>query len=202
MGAPVQATADLKDLLYRGATARQLGILFGCTTATVEQRLAKVQPAGERGSLPIYAVKDAAPHLLPPPADMVERVIRMNHMGLPPLLRKEFWQGQREQLKVLSEQGQLWPTSKVVEYVGIAFRDVATEIKLLADSVERDTVLSEQQRGRMESLIANVLESIQERIRSSMDGNFDDPAGRNASSLLEPDPDDDPFEGIDEFQGL
>lgn len=184
MGRPVQTTNDLRDLLYRGATARQLGILFGVATATAESRMAKVSVNGDRGGLPIYLVKDAAPHLVPLPADAVERVIRMNHMGLPPALRKEFWQGQQAQLRVLAEQGDLWRTDAVIAYVGAAFRDVATEIKLLGDAIERDTVLSEAQRNTMESLIADVLEKVQKRITETFEGAFDDPAGQNAGHLL------------------
>lgn len=204
-------SADLRDVLTRGATPRQLALMFGFTTLTVEGRMAKVKPNGERNGLPIYRVQDAAPHLMPLPANMVERVIRMNHMGLPPMLKKEFWQGQREQLRVKAEQGDLWRTEKVVEYVGMAFRDIATEIKLMADAVERDTVLTDSQRDTIESLIGSVLRSIQDRIRLSFDGVRDDPGGRDGGSVLEatgngddPDPEPDVWEGIDTdpFQGL
>lgn len=211
MGAPVQITADMKDLLYRGATARQLGIMFGIATAAVETRLAKVQPNGERSGLPIYLVRDAAPHLAPLPADVVERVVRMNHMNLPPLLRKEYWQGQHELLRVKEQTGDLWRTSAVLQYVGLTFRDIVSEIKLMADAVERDTVLTEPQRETVERLIAGVLQSIQTRLQETLNRVGDDPEGRDASGLLEPAGDtagdEDPFdnglpEPFDPFHGL
>jgi hypothetical protein len=175
--------------------------------ATVETRLAKVKPSGERRGTPIYAVRDAAPYCVPLPADAVDRVLRMNHMGLPALLKKEYWQGQEAQLRVREKQGSLWRTDKILEYVGMAFRDIATEINIFSDQVERESALTERQKEAIDTLTQNLLLNIKARIKLSFDGVFDDPDGRNAGSILDEEQpgteaqqngaSQDPFEGID-----
>jgi len=190
MPPPVKITPEARDILLRGCTARQLGQMFALATTTVEARVSRIKPVGERGGLPIYRVYDAAPHLTRLPADVVERVIRTNHADLPPLLKKEYWQGQQAQLLVKKTQGDLWDTQTVIEYVGAAFRDIRTEIMLMADAVERDAVLTEPQRETIEGLIEGALRGIQGRLRQTYRGMFDDPGGRDAGRLLDPEPED------------
>lgn len=198
MGSPVQITGPERELLYRGATARQLSLMSGLAPATVEARMAKVTPNGERNGLPIYRVKDAMPHLVPLPADVVARVIRMNHMDLPPLLKKEYWQGREARARVMQIEKELWRTDAVLDYAGRAFQDIATEIKLMGDAVERDSVLTERQRDAIQVQIDSVLVNIQHRLRSTFEELENEPNGRDAFSGS----DGGETEPLDEWEGF
>jgi len=99
-------------------------------------------------------------------------------MDLPPMLRKEFWTGQNARLKFEKDQGELWDTQTVVEYVSEAFKTIRMSLLLLSDGVERDTVLSDVQRDTIKNLIDSTLEDIRERLSNQFQARFDDDDGR------------------------
>lgn len=192
MARPQEISADLNDVLNRGATARQLGLMFRMGTTTVEQRLAPVQPAGMRDGTRIYPLAEAAPYLCRPLSSdaALARAIRTNHKDLPPMLVKEYWDGQKRQLEVRQQIGELFTTRAVHEYFGTAFREVRTEVQLWRDVVQRDTILPDDVSETLDDLIESLLRGIQNRVRAAFEGLEDDPIGRDASSVLEYKPED------------
>lgn len=190
---------DLRDFLYRGGTARQLSIGFGMDTATVERRLGSVRASGESDGRKLYRLKDASSVLAELPADVVGRVIRMGHADLPPNLRKEYFDGQLRQLKVLEHEGVIWRTDAVQRYVGESFRDIALEVRLIEDVLGRSTELTERQRQIVAQAIDSCLTGIRDKLTNLFTAMKADDAGRSALALLdppaEPEPDD-PWDGL------
>jgi hypothetical protein len=102
-------------------------------------------------------VHDVAPYLVRPAYDIEEYIKRMNHTELPKMLSKEFWAGQRSRQEFLLKEGDLWPTAKVVENAGEVLKIVKMSARLMLDAVERQTELSERQRGIIKSLTDGML---------------------------------------------
>lgn len=195
MARPATMSPDLRTVLTQGATSRQLAQMFQMDQVTVDRRLAAVRPVGERDGRHIWRVKDAAPTLVPLPTDAVDRVLRMGHMDLPPMLRKEYWQGQAQQLKVLEQEGHIWRTEAVQRYVGEAFREVRMEIKLLQDGLERNTELTERQRNLLSNAIDGCLTGIRDRLIEFFKDVHGERDGQSAIGLLDP-PEEDPAAGL------
>ena len=197
MARPATMTPELRTILYQGATARQLALMFGMDQTAVERRLAGARSAGEKDGRTIWRVKDAAAVLAPLPADVVGRVIRMNHMDLPPVLRKEYFDGQLKHLKVLELEGHIWRTEAVQQYVGTAFRDIKLEIQLLSDILERSTELSERQRQIAAEAIDGCLRGLRSKLLKLFDNLKDDTVGRGALEILDsPGVENDPWDGL------
>ena len=199
MARPATMDPALRTLLYQGATARQLALMFGMEQTAVERRLAGARSAGERDGRTIWRVKDAAAVLAPLPADVVGRVIRMNHMDLPPVLRKEYFDGQLKHMKLLELEGKIWRTEAVQQYVGTAFRDIKLEVQLIADTLERSTEMTERQRQIVAESVDGCLNGIRDKLMAQFANLKDDKNGRCALDIL-----DGPGDGgeVDEWDGL
>ncbi|QGF21036.1 terminase small subunit [Pectobacterium phage MA12] len=145
-------------MLYQGCNLSQLTVLFRRDHRTIVERIHGVQPCGTRSGHNIYAVHDVAPLLADIPPDIIEdRITRMHHNELPKMLTKEFWAGQRSKQLFQLEAGDLWPTSKIIDKVGEAFKTCKMSIMLLSDAVERETEFTDRQRETLRKLIDGAL---------------------------------------------
>jgi hypothetical protein len=172
-------------MLEQGMTARQLARAFSMDTTAVARRLSAVVPSGQRDGQHIWRLRDAAPELCAPPADMVARVIRMNHTDLPPKLRKEYWDGQKAQLAVLNEEGRIWRSDAVLSYVGAAFRSIRMQVALIPDVLAKRAELTDEQAQIVQEAVDGCLAEIRVQLKHQFDGREDD-IGKSATSLLEP----------------
>lgn len=146
------------SMLYQGCNLSQLGILFRRDHRTIVERIHGIKPAGTRGGHSIYQVHEVAPYLADIPPDIIEdRITRMHHNELPKMLTKEFWAGQRSKQLFQLEAGDLWPTSKIIDKVGEAFKTCKMSIMLLSDAVERETEFTDRQREKLRELIDGTL---------------------------------------------
>jgi hypothetical protein len=168
----------LDNALYQGVTARELALLFKMKPDTVKTRLGGLKASGERFGYPLYHIKDAAPFLVPIPADVISAVMKINHKSLPPSLQREYWYGQNARLKFETDKGNLWKTQDVVMFFADAFSDVRMGILLLLDRVERETAFTDRQREALQSIIDGTLEDIRGRIENTFQARRDQPAGR------------------------
>lgn len=170
--------------LYRGATVSDLEVLFRMDRRTIMSRIDSVKPVGKRRSADIYLIRDVAPYLVKPAGDMADFIKRARPQDLPPLLQKEFWNGQRARQTFLENEGKLWRTDRVIEVFAEAFKSLRTSLMLIPDELERKTTLSDRQRDEVTILVDGMLTRLRETLVDQFDG--------------EPTPNDGPGTGYDD----
>lgn len=160
----VSKTTDFDDqtrvMLFEGASISQLATLFGYDNRTVTKRIFGLKPSGKRQGHPVYAVREAAPYLVDPIGDIEAHIKKMNHRDLPPVLLKEFWNGQMARLKFEKEQGWHWPTDTVIEHYSKVFQVFRTRILLAVDLVEREAEMTDRQRNACKAVLDTLMSDV------------------------------------------
>lgn len=147
------------------ATNADICKLFGLTDKTVRNKLSTLSPAMIQGSGKYYVLADVLP-LIVKPKNIADYIRTMNFSELPKDLTKEFWAGQRSQQIFLKEAGDLWPTNKVVDLVGEAFKTIAMKVKLLGDQIDREATMTPEQRRLVEGMIDETLKGIANELQA------------------------------------
>lgn len=161
---------ETKAIIYEGATIRQLSIMFRADPKVVTRKISGLVPVGRRRGNNFYRVDEAATRLVKPGYD-IERYIReMNHLDLPPLLAKEFWNAQRARQAYEEQEGDLWRTADVVRALSEAFTTSRMSLLLMTDAVERQTVLTDRQRVIIKGLIDGAITDMREKLRDRFSG--------------------------------
>jgi hypothetical protein len=203
---------ETKAIIYEGATIRQLAIMFRSDPKVVARKVGGLVPVSRRRGNNIYRVDEAAPRLVKPGYD-IERYIReMNHVDLPPLLAKEFWNAQRARQAFEEQEGDLWRTPDVVRALSEAFTTCRMSLLLMTDAVERQSALTDQQRIIIKGLIDGALADMREKLKDRFKDYGMDGRPRAEQRLLGSVPTEDPDaggEGVpaepeveDEYHGL
>lgn len=156
--------ADTNAIIYEGATARQLSIMFKMDPKVVLRKVSGLVPVGNRAGTSIYSIPEAASRLVKPSYEIERYIMEMNHLDLPPLLAKEFWNGQRSRLAFEENNGDLWRTADVVRIISELFSAVRMTLLLLPDTVEREAGISREQKSVVRRVIDGVLVSGREAI--------------------------------------
>jgi hypothetical protein len=134
---------------------------------TVRDSLAQVPPSGKRGQSDLYSIKDAAKVLIrndETDAEQVRRILKTHHTDLPKMLSKEFWLAETHRQRYMVAAGQLWPTTKVVEWLADAYKTIRLSLMLMADTVERQETLTNTQRKTIIEMIDATLNDAAERL--------------------------------------
>lgn len=156
---------DSEDILATGtATQTQLAKLFGRDKNSMPRLLQGVAPVGKRKGFPIYKVAEAAAMLVEVGYDVEERLRHMNQADLPPLLSKEFWNGQSARKKFEKESGNLWETEDVMAMVASLLHEVAINQKLMLDNVERQAGLNANQRAAIQRISEGTVNATREAV--------------------------------------
>lgn len=161
---------------YYGCTPTELSKLFGMPLQTVRDSLSEVPPCGRRGASDLYHIKDAARVLVrsdETDAEQVSRILRTRHSDLPKLLSKEYWAGQTAKQRYEIVAGDLWPTTKVVEWLSDSYKTIRLSLMLMADTVERQEALTPTQRQVIVQMIDATLNDAAERLKSGPENKRD-----------------------------
>ncbi len=147
-GRPPSAKDEVTSMLLATGqgTMAQIAQLFNTDAKTLPKRLRGVMPKGSRSGYKVYDIAEAAAFIVKPGYEIEEFLRQMSPQELPPLLLKEFWNGQRSRLAYERELGNLWPTEDVVASFGELLNVIRMTTLLVADDVEREAGLNEQQR--------------------------------------------------------
>lgn len=137
---------ESKAMVFEGMNVSQLGKAFGMERRDINEKLHGIEPTGIRNGFPIWSLRVAAPHLVRPAYDIETYLKKMNHADLPKMLTKEFWNGQRARQEYEIKAGDLWSSSEIVKKVSDVYKIMAMSLKLMSDSVERQTELTDKQR--------------------------------------------------------
>jgi len=139
--------------LYEGLNQSQLAVAFGMDIRTIQRKIHGLHPSGIRNGSKVWKLADVTPYLVKPRVDIETYIKNMNHNELPKHLTKEFWAGQRARQDYLLKEGDLWPTTQVVEKVSELMKLMSMSLKLLADTVDRQSELTEKQRKVILSIV-------------------------------------------------
>jgi hypothetical protein len=135
------------ELLATGeATMSQIAQLFETDAKTLPQRMKGVIPCGKRNGYKVYKIREAASRLVKPGYEIEEFIRQMSPQELPPLLNKEFWNGQRARIAFEREMGNLWPTEEVVALFAVLESGIRQTMLLVVDDIEREEGLTDGQR--------------------------------------------------------
>ncbi len=156
-------------IIYEGASVRQLAIMFSMDRSTVQTRLAGLAPNGRARGTAIYNIKQAAQRLVDPGYEIERYIMNMNHLDLPPLVGKEFWNGQRSRLTFETENGDLWRTADVVRTLSLVFLTYRMVAQTLPDVLEREAGLARHQKAVVRRVVDGALEDAREKIERSFE---------------------------------
>lgn len=134
-----------------GVTVGWLASVFQMDPKDVKRRLADCHPInpgkmtgrGVQGRK--YALKDAAPYLVPPKISHAEFMRSIKKGDLPPSMQQTFWAAKLAEQKFLENAGDLWRTEKVREVLAGTFQSLKFAIQLWPDMLRSEVGLTEQQ---------------------------------------------------------
>ena len=153
------------DILATGqASLFQLSQLFRTDPKSLPKRLFGVRPATKRAGHPVYNIKEAAARLVEPGYEIEEYIRGMNHTQLPPMLGKEFWNAQQARLKFEKEMGRSYDIEQVIAAISELYQTARMSMLLLADSIERQTSLTEEQRSIIKTEIDGAIDECRNKI--------------------------------------
>lgn len=163
--AAVSLDTESAAILYEGANMSQLSVLFKMDDRVLKEKMHGLQPCGKRGNAAIYDVAEVAARCGKLSEDQVDAAMkRLNHADLPKALTKEYWAGLRSKQAYMKDEGELWPTDKVVEAVGDIFKLVSMSAKLMIDTVERQVELSDRQREIVKAQADGLVRDVRQRV--------------------------------------
>jgi hypothetical protein len=167
--ARANAAVSLDDqsaaILYEGANMSQLSILFRMDDRVLKEKMHGLQPCGKRGNASIYDVAEVAARCGKLTEEQVDAAMRrLNHKDLPKELTKEYWAGLKSRHEYMKNEGDLWPTNKVIAAVGDIFKLVKMSALLTSDAIERNVELSDRQREIVKSQMDGMLLELHRKI--------------------------------------
>lgn len=149
--------AESSAIIYEGATVRQLSIIFSADPKVIQRKIAGLVPVGKREGTNVYSIPEAASRLVKPSYDIERYIMGMNHLDLPPLLAKEFWNAQRSRLTFEEMNADLWRTADVVRAISLLFNSTRRVLMLLPDTLEREAGLSREQKAIVRRVVDGAL---------------------------------------------
>lgn len=168
----------------------QIAKLFRTDAKTLPQRMHGVVSVGKRSGYRVYNIAEAAGRIIKPGYEIEEFIRQMSPQEMPPLLQKEYWNGQKARLAFEKELGNLWPTEDVVEHTAVLQQGIRQAINLATDEVDREEGFTTGQRKAfrriMDAAITDMAEKIQETFKEYYANRPDDREQTNAQRLVNP----------------
>ncbi len=146
--------------LEGAVSATKLGELFQMNVAAVRQKIATVKPVDEYNGAPRYLIRDVAPYLCKPVANLEELIKNLRPKDLPLALQRDFWAAQRARQQYEEDAGQLWRTPKVRQVIGGLVQLIRQRVLLFRDTAERQTELTPEQSELIQRLSDGLLDAL------------------------------------------
>lgn len=151
------------------ATMAQIAQMFGTDSKTLPKRMQGIQSAGKnKRGYKVYRIAEAATRIVRPGYEIEEYIRQMSPQELPPLLSKEYWNGQNARIKFEEQMGRLWPTDRVVECFGAGLSALRMAVLLIQDGIEREETLTEPQREAVQRLMDAAINDSREAVVEKM----------------------------------
>ncbi len=158
------AEADSQLCATSQANQTQLAAMFRRDPKAMPRLLEGLAPAGERSGAKVYWIDEAAQRLVKPGYEIETYLKRMHQSDLPPLLGKDFWNGQRARQAYEENEGDLWRTAEMVAVFAEAAQTMRTSMLLFRDALEREESLTEEQSAVVQGLIDGAINDMQEAL--------------------------------------
>lgn len=167
----------------------QIAKLFHTDAKTLPQRMRGIVSAGRRNGYKVYNIAEAASRLVKPGYEIEEFIRQMSPQEMPPLLQKEYWNGQKARLAFEKELGNLWPTEDVVELTAVQGQGIRQALILATDEIDREEGFTTGQRKAfrriMDSAISEMGEKLKETFKEYYANRPDDRVKTSAQRLVD-----------------
>lgn len=180
-GRPLKADTEVtSELLASGeATIAQLAQLFETDAKTLPRRMKGVLARGTRKGYKVYRIREVAARIVTPGYEIEEFIRQMSPQELPPLLQKEFWNGQNARINYEKALGNLWPTEEVVAALGEFANVVRITLLLVPDDVDREVSVTDGQREVIRRIMHAAVDTLKKNIAERFkDYHANSPANR------------------------
>lgn len=167
----------LADAALGGVTIAFLAQVFQMDHNKVKRKLVNcpVKERRTRGTMQVqhlYDLKVAAAYLVEARVDPEDIIKKIRKEDLPPSISTAYWDAQLKRQKWEEQAGTLWRTDVIRSVIGSMFQTIKFTIQLWADTLERQTGLSEEQRDQLnamtDELQKNMFEAMRENAQKSM----------------------------------
>lgn len=166
LGGGTHGTVTVDDVLTKGVTIKQGGIVFHIHNTELGNlvRKADLKPSGQRSGADIYTLKDLASVCVPPiwTDEQWEEVLHKGHF--PASLKKDFWAAKKARLEYLINAGEYWHTDDVIAAVSELNKNFAMGVRLIPDTLDRLTSLTVEQRKQVTELLDEVMQGVAKTI--------------------------------------
>lgn len=157
------------DPTGKGVTVSWLSQVFDIPVPVVKAKLKLCPPKtvrrrGEKMLSTYYDIKEAAAYLVTPAFSTADYLRAVKRGELPPALQQQIWDALLKRQKWEENAGQLWRTEKVREVLGGTFQTIKFTIQLWADTIERQTGLTPEQRA----IVIQMADGLQAEIYESL----------------------------------
>lgn len=153
----------VEDMLT-GVTVSWLAQVFGMDPKTVKAKLADCPPMHRRKAGYVYHLPTACSYLIKPAMTAEQMMKNMKPSDLPAQFQQSFWDAALKRQKWEENAGQLWRTDAVREVLGSTFQTIKFTMQLWADTLERQTGLSAEQRD----IVVQMVDGLQEEIYKAL----------------------------------
>lgn len=153
-------TSPLVEDMMAGVTVSWLAQVFGMDPKTVKAKLADCPPLHRRKAGYVYHLPTACRYLIPPAISAEQYIKTMKPSDLPTAFQQSFWDAALKRQKWEENAGQLWRTDRVREVLGQTFQTIKFTVQLWADTLERQTGLTLEQRELLTQLVDGLQEEI------------------------------------------
>ena len=192
------------DWLMKGLPVSTISRLFRMEVDTARRKIRDLKPVGERNGYPLYNVAEAAEFLVQPKVDLEAYLKKLRPQDMPQGIQKQFWDAQNGRLKFMADAGHLWRTDKVQRAVADLFKVVRQRTMLFADTVDRQTGLTDEQRAIVQAMADGLLNDLHDAViehfkNLPVDGDRDEIFEKGPPSATlnkSTEEEDDPFGGL------
>ena len=169
----------LADSALQGVSVSFLAQVFAMDPAKVKRLLVNcpikhTRKRGRTQTQHLYDLSTAASYLVEPKISVEEVLAQIKREDLPPAINTAFWDAQLKRQKWEENAGQLWRTETIRGAIGGMFQTIKFTIQLWADTIERQTGLTEEQRDLLndmtDKLQQDIFSSLQENAEATMTG--------------------------------
>lgn len=145
-------------------SVRALSRLTGLDRDRLSRALGDAKPAGRRAGHPVYALAEVLPLLCRP--GVADAAGEIDPDRLTPSDRRAWYDSESKRRELQVRDRELIPAAEVSQVVATAFASIASELRAIADNLERHGDATPEQAERIERRIDAALDTLAERLVS------------------------------------